>query len=561
MSARTLAAPVRFSDGVIAELVTHIASVPPERGAVLLGMADLVTLAVHDGFGDYGPAHWDISPEINETVQRLERAGAGQFLGTVHSHPRGVVDPSGTDIASTAETLRLNPHIGSLIVAIITRGEPGAGQLSIGVDHRMSLHRVHLEGGRPVVVRITGSVVDLVAPLADVGIRVDSGVSAGDGLERDAPYPRTGRYRGRESVFLQAGPERVLVVPAAYPLAGPVRVEAGAQGPRILPSPWDPATPPAPQLRALAGGVSSIDRGERLHRALPLVGDLAQQHVVVAGLGSVGSRIAEDLVRAGVGRLTLIDPEEVEAANLSRSVYVARDVGLAKSAALARRLEEVAPDAVVRQVPQTLGETDLGALVRDATLVIGATDDMREQFLLAHHAYAAGVPMVCCAMYAGARAGEIVIALPSADSACVSCALGNGSTTDMHRPAKDYGLGGRLVAEPGLGASIQLVASAASLVALGILAGPEGALAPLVAESVGRGRTLGMLATHPAWDFFPDVVGGPTQVAPQSVWVKVERDPACVVCGDLAARVAPASPGFWEGLEEALAVGDGATAP
>lgn len=561
MSARTSAAPVRLSDGVIAELVTHIASVPPERGAVLLGIDDLVTLAVHDGFGDYGPAHWDISPQINETVQHLERAGAGRLLGTVHSHPRGVVDPSGTDIASTAQTLRVNPHIDSLILAIITRGEPADGHLTIGEDHRMSLHRLHLEDGRPVVHRITGSVVDLTAPLADAGIRVDSGVAAGDVVEPDAPYPRTGRYRGRESVFLRGGDERVLVVPTDYPLAGPVLVEAGARGPRILPSPWDPAVPPVPQLRTLVASRASVDRSERLNRALPLVGDLAQQHVVVAGLGSVGSRIAEDLARAGVGTLTLVDPEAVEVPNLSRTVYTTRDLGSPKPAALARRLEEIAPDIVMQQVPRALSETDLGALVRDASLVIGATDDMREQFLLAHHAYAADVPMVCCAMYAGARAGEIVIALPAADSACVSCALGNGATTDMRRPAKDYGLGGRLVAEPGLGASIQLVASAASLVALGILAGPEGSLAPLVGESVGRGRTLAMVATHPAWDFFPDIVGGPTQVAPQSVWVKVERDPGCVVCGDLDVRVAPAGPGFWEGLEEALALANEATAP
>ena len=64
---------------------------------------------------------------------------------------------------------------------------------------------------------------------------------------------------------------------------------------------------------------------DALHRALLARGagllseSLRERTVLVAGLGSVGSYLAEQLVRSGVGALALLDPERVEAANLSRS--------------------------------------------------------------------------------------------------------------------------------------------------------------------------------------------------------------------------------------------------
>jgi hypothetical protein len=49
---------------------------------------------------------------------------------------------------------------------------------------------------------------------------------------------------------------------------------------------------------------------------------------------------------------------------------------------------------------------------------------MVEQALLAHHVYAVGIPLVACALYKAAAAGEVVISVPAAESACWSCAVG-----------------------------------------------------------------------------------------------------------------------------------------
>jgi molybdopterin/thiamine biosynthesis adenylyltransferase len=556
-------APVHFTDGVLADIRDVIASVPPERGAALLGVGDVVTLAVHDSFGSYSSVYWDISAELNGVVQSLEQAGAGRLKGTVHSHPRGVTGPSGTDIASTATTLRLNPHIPSLVVAIVTEGAPfEEHHLPIGRTHRMSLQRVRLVDDRPVVEPIQGSTFEIVAGARDGGVEVTSGVLAEEwtaSARGAAGLAETlalcGRFRGGDAIFLNVpGAEnRALVVPTGFPTAGPLLVEVEEGRQLLLPSPWDPAEPPRRQLRVMLDLAARTHTAGSLDRATPVVGDLSRSHVVVAGLGSVGSRIAEDLVRAGVGSLTLIDPDLVEAPNLARSVYTVRDLGEQKTRALERRLREIAPAVRLQLDARPLGEIDLRALLDGVDLVIGATDDMREQLLLAHHAYAREVPVVCCAMYALAKAGEIVVALPAMGSPCVACSLGDGRNINQFRPEKDYGLKGRLVAEPGLGASIQLVASMASLTALALLAGPESTLAPVVAESVGTGRTLAMISTQPRWAFFPEIVGGPTQVAPQSVWVRVQRAADCVVCGAVDTRVPPPDGEFIAGLAEVLA--------
>lgn len=547
------AEPARFTDGVIAAIETDIAAVPPERGAVLLGFAGVVHFTVLDSHGRYSGASWDISPEVGDAVGGLESAHVGTFAGTVHSHPRGVRDPSSTDIASTATMLRLNPHLDSLIVAVVTEGEADRDHdLPIGPHHRMSLHRVRLVDDEPWVRPIRGEVVDVVAGIADAGRQVDSAVSVNDwrahGVASLDASPRVAAWRGRESMFVGLGGDcrTTLVIPDDYPRSAPaVLAHDGDRGFESQSAPWDAAAAPRRQVRnlvrsALASGV------ERRHdRTRPVVGDLRDRVVVIAGAGSVGSRMAEDMVRAGVGSVRLVDPETVEAPNLARSGYGVDDLDDPKVDALARHLRRIDPALSAATTEGSLGATDIPALLAGADLVIGATDDMRDQLVLAHHAYAAGIPMVACALYTGAEAGEIVVSLPDAGSPCVACSLGDGRSINQFRPESDYGLGGRLTAEPGLGASINVVASMASLVALGVLAGPESSLAPLVGGSVATDRTLAMISTRPGWGFFPDLFGAQGhQLAPQSVWVRVERSPNCVVCGDPAGRQAPVDAAF-----------------
>lgn len=70
---------------------------------------------------------------------------------------------------------------------------------------------------------------------------------------------------------------------------------------------------------------------------------LQKAHVAVAGLGGLGSNVATELARVGVGHLHLIDFDTVDATNLNRQLYFLRDLGQYKTEALRRQISEITP--------------------------------------------------------------------------------------------------------------------------------------------------------------------------------------------------------------------------
>lgn len=541
-------APVRVTDGLIDAILARLATVPPERGGALLAAGGLVHLLVEDSSARYSRTSWDISIALSAAVGEIEAAGHGTLAGTVHTHPAGVPEPSSTDIATTRDALGLNPHLGELLIAILTEGTPREHDLPVGSRHRMSLHvlrRNHT--GQPSLARVRGAVVPLAADLAAAGITIASATSITSW--RRTRRGRTARPRAelptvvtlnhslRLAVQVRSVRPAALLIHPGYPQVGPVAVTGRQdEGSRAvlqpLPSPWDPVTASRPQLAALARAAAGRRIAGSTKRVWPVVGAVSGRRVLIAGAGSVGSRIAEDLVRSGVGAFTVIDPDRVDAPNLARTIYSAADIGAPKPDALARRLRAIDPAAVVDRHVTPLGTTDLCQALAGVSLVIAATDDMTEQALLAHYAYAAGLPLVACALYKKAAAGEVVLSVPAAGTACWWCAVGAGTPSDSYRPDRDYGLHGRLAGESALGPSIHLVAGVAASAALGLLAGPRSQARRHLKRLLSERRTLGLIATTPGWGLFKTVFAGMDhQHAPQSVWVRVDPDTDCPVCG------------------------------
>lgn len=72
---------------------------------------------------------------------------------------------------------------------------------------------------------------------------------------------------------------------------------------------------------------------------------LAQSHVILFGLGGVGSYVAESLARAGMGELTLVDNDTVALTNLNRQLEALHStLGKTKAQAVAERLLDINPD-------------------------------------------------------------------------------------------------------------------------------------------------------------------------------------------------------------------------
>jgi molybdopterin/thiamine biosynthesis adenylyltransferase len=275
--------------------------------------------------------------------------------------------------------------------------------------------------------------------------------------------------------------------------------------------------------------------------------ELHRRRVLIAGCGSVGSYVAEQLVRSGVGAFTLLDPERVEAANLSRAAYRATDLGLQKTEALGRHLLHVNPALQLDLHALDLNELEasaLDAMVRAADLVVAATDDPAAQRALNRFAYARGKPALFVGLYAGAHGGEVLASVPER-TACYLCATrtrgGAERATGRVGADLDYGTA-RLQGEPALGADIHHVASAAVKLALALLlpAGSDAKLKAFAEEVLASGAPYLTMSMVPRYWFYPRIFGEtPGQGAYQAVWLATSRDEECPVCGDADQRIDP----------------------
>jgi tRNA A37 threonylcarbamoyladenosine dehydratase len=106
--------------------------------------------------------------------------------------------------------------------------------------------------------------------------------------------------------------------------------------------------PPAEEKENSAGETATPRRFDRMAR---LVGDeglqgLLHAHVMVVGLGGVGSYAAEMLARSGIGRLTLVDFDEICITNVNRQLHALQGtIGKAKAQVLAERFSRINPKA------------------------------------------------------------------------------------------------------------------------------------------------------------------------------------------------------------------------
>ncbi len=122
---------------------------------------------------------------------------------------------------------------------------------------------------------------------------------------------------------------------------------------------------------------------------------LASSTFLVAGVGALGNEVAKDLALLGAGRLLLVDPDRVEASNLSRSVlFRPGDVGRPKVRAAARALRSLNPALEVEAVEGDL-RWDLGlGTLRRCAMAFGCLDNREARLALNRMCCAAGVPWV-----------------------------------------------------------------------------------------------------------------------------------------------------------------------
>ena len=553
--------PWLITDEALTRLNTHLAARAPERGAALLGPpgARLVTDVLPDPRPGRRDSYWHSDELRHALTERLSRDGTVTYRGTAHSHPGGLAAPSEPDRRAFRSTLDANPRLGELLFPIVVGRAVD--------DLAPGLHGEHLTPMSDGTLAAFTALADgLSTTLHRVGLTVLPVRAVATALELElgwnpaslTPVQGPGGLPWIEMAWTgpDGEPGAVVLMPTSFPLGAPLLRAKPGTGFR---SPaWDPTDPhpadrivaaldPAAHAPALTPRVTPTappsrpptatnhgeeERHARLAYHLPERGN---PHVTVLGAGSMGSVIAEALVRSGVRRLRLVDPDTVEAANLSRTTYITADTDRAKAIALADRLTAIDPAVDVNPVIGTANTWLAATRTLDTDLVVLATDDVPAELAVNQRVFPQGVPLISAKMFARGDAGEILLAVPGNGRACLRCLTGSRGAPAGRQV--DYG-SGRLVAELALGPDIAVTAMRAAKIALALLsrAGRGGPLADWLERMLEADQCMLLSANVAEWGIFahlgplPKGMDGPFP----SLWVSTAamRDRTCPTCGD-----------------------------
>jgi adenylyltransferase/sulfurtransferase len=155
-----------------------------------------------------------------------------------------------------------------------------------------------------------------------------------------------------------------------------------------------------------------MDKDDRYSRQTRFarIGDEGQEKlrsgfVTILGCGALGSAIAHNLARAGVGRLRLVDRDYLEMSNLARQVlYEEEDVRrrLPKAVAAANRIRQINSEVQVEPIFADVSPGNVLELIAGSNVVADGSDNMKLRFVLNDACVKTGVPWV----YGGALASR-----------------------------------------------------------------------------------------------------------------------------------------------------------
>jgi molybdopterin-synthase adenylyltransferase len=194
---------------------------------------------------------------------------------------------------------------------------------------------------------------------------------------------------------------------------------------------------------------------------------LSTSSAVLVGCGAIGAATANLLVRAGIGRLRILDRDFVEVSNLQRqSLFNEEDArqSLPKAVAAERVLRAINSDVQVEGVVADLTPRNAEDVLSGFSLILDGTDNFETRFLINDFAVKSSTPWI----YAAAVASYgLTMAILPGQTACLACLLDSSDGAGLEETCDTIGV---------LGPIVNLIASLQVAEAMKILSDRSSAL-------------------------------------------------------------------------------------
>ncbi len=142
------------------------------------------------------------------------------------------------------------------------------------------------------------------------------------------------------------------------------------------------------------GGIGRLYGQEALHK-------FSASHVVVIGIGGVGTWVAESLARSGIGKISLIDLDDICVTNTNRQIHAdANSIGQSKVAIMATRIKSINPECEVIEVEDFITLDNLSELLvgqkqgGDINYVVDCIDAVKQKAALIAYCKRNKLPIV-----------------------------------------------------------------------------------------------------------------------------------------------------------------------
>ena len=226
------------------------------------------------------------------------------------------------------------------------------------------------------------------------------------------------------------------------------------------------------------------------HIVLPEVGGagqvaLTRAHVVLIGCGGIGAPALQYLAASGIGRLTLIDDDVVEASNLQRQIiFTQADIARPKAEAAAGWVARFDPALTVTAHQTRLTPANAASLIAGASLVLDGSDNFATRLVVSDACVAAHIPLTSAAV--GRFQGQVAnFAGHLPHHACYRCFVGDAFDAEDCDTCADDGV---------LGAFVGLVGAMAACHAIRAILNAAHIASPLADPQWGRLHLIDGLA-------------------------------------------------------------------